>query len=211
MRVSLMAIVMVAGAVALMALIWRPRAGPSTRGARPSRPATQVSPAPATAVLPERPPVAGERVVLVRKADRVLGLYLHGRRSATYPIALGRQPEGHKQRQGDGRTPEGEYYICNRNPRSQFHLFLGLSYPNAQDAEAAHRRHLITKQARDRIVEAIAARRQPPWDTPLGGEIGLHGNGVGTDWTLGCIALEDEAIEELWGTLRVGDPVVVEP
>ncbi len=205
-----MAITVVAVA-ALVVFAWRLLPVVSARPKGPSRPAAQVPPARAASLLPERAPVAGERVVLVRKADRVLGLYLHGRRSAAYPIALGRQPEGHKQREGDGRTPEGEYYICNRNPRSQFYLFLGLSYPNARDAEAAYRSNLITRKQRDRIVRAIAARRQPPWDTPLGGEVGLHGNGVGTDWTLGCIALEDEAIKELWRALKVGDPVVVQP
>ncbi len=57
----------------------------------------------------------------------------------------------------------------------------------------------------------MRAGSQPPWDTPLGGEIGLHGGGAGTDWTLGCIALDNEAIEDLWDTLRLGDPALIEP
>jgi murein L,D-transpeptidase YafK len=163
----------------------------------------------AAASLPARAPVKGDRVVVIHKADRVLGLYRAGRLTASYPIALGRNAEGAKQKQGDGRTPEGTYFVCTRNPRSQFHLFLGLSYPNTADAKAARRAGLITEKQERSIVAAEAKRRQPPWDTPLGGEVGMHGGGVARDWTLGCIALEDDAIDELWAVLKVGDPVVI--
>jgi murein L,D-transpeptidase YafK len=169
------------------------------------------APAAISSSLPTRAPVEGPRVVVIHKAERVLGLYRDGRLAATYPIALGHNPEGHKERQGDGRTPEGLYSICNRNPRSRFHLFLGLSYPNADDANAARRAGRISEPEHRQIVEAIEAGRQPPWDTPLGGEIGIHGGGTASDWTLGCIALENEAIEQLWETLRLGDSVLIQP
>jgi len=175
-----------------------------------SRRVPRVQP-PLAAKLPARLPVGAPRVALVRKADRVLGLYLDGRLAGAYPIALGPRPKGHKQREGDGRTPEGDYYVCTRNPSSSFHLFLGLSYPNARDAAAGRRAGLITGQQYRAITSAIATHRQPPWDTPLGGEIGIHGDGSSPDWTLGCIAQENEHIEALWGMLKVGDPVVIEP
>ena len=166
---------------------------------------------PMTSSLPTRAPVEGPRVVVIHKAERVLGLYRDGRLAATYPIALGHSPEGHKEREGDGRTPEGIYSVCNRNPGSRFHLFLGLSYPNADDADSALRAGRISKAEHRQITEAIDAGRQPPWNTPLGGEIGIHGGGTASDWTLGCIALENEAIEQLWETLSVGDPVLIQP
>jgi len=177
---------------------------------KPSAPAGQVAPT-VKRHLPAKPPAAGERVVLIRKADRVLALYREGKLAAAYPVALGPSSAGHKQREGDGRTPEGEYYVCNRNAQSQFHLFLGLSYPSARDAAAGYRAGLITKAQREAIVAANAKHQRPPWDTLLGGEVGIHGGGASHDWTLGCIALEDAAIEELWQVLQVGDPVVVQP
>jgi murein L,D-transpeptidase YafK len=141
----------------------------------------------------------------------VLGLYVGGRLAATYRIALGRRAEGHKEREGDGRTPEGHYFVCTRNPRSRFHLFLGISYPNADDAALGLARGAISEAEHRAIVEATAAGRQPPWNTALGGEIGIHGGGVWADWTLGCIATENSAVEELWEVLRIGDPVIVAP
>ena len=179
---------------------------PRGQGEKPDR-----APAPMASSLPTRAPVEGPRVVVIHKAERVVGLYREGRLAATYPIALGHSPEGHKEREGDGRTPEGLYSICNRNPASRFHLFLGLSYPNADDADAARRAGRISNAEHRQIIEAIDAGRQPPWDTPLGGEIGIHGGGAASDWTLGCIALENEAIEQLWETLKVRDPVLIRP
>ena len=164
-----------------------------------------------TTSLPENSPVDSPRAVVIHKSERAVGLYLEGRLARTYPCALGSRPLGHKQRAGDARTPEGQYYVCTRNQRSKFHLFLGISYPNTDDAAEARRDGRISQDEYRAIAEAIAARRQPPWDTPLGGEIGLHGGGTSSDWTLGCIALDNAAIEELWDQLQLGDPVFIEP
>ena len=161
--------------------------------------------------LPELAPLEAPRAVLIDKSARALGLYVDGKRIAAYPVGLGRRPDGTKLRQGDRRTPEGEYYVCTRNGRSRFHLFLGLSYPGVQDAERAKREGLISARQATAITEAIEARRQPPWNTPLGGAIGLHGCGAQSDWTLGCIALDNEAMDELWRVLKLGDPVLIVP
>ena len=192
-------------ALAMVAALAVRNHSPQRRGEQPDPPPTM------TNSLPARAPVDGPRAVVVHKAERVLGLYRDGRLSATYPLALGHSPEGHKEREGDGRTPEGLYFVCNRNPRSRFHLFLGISYPSADDADAALRAGRISSAEHRAITSADSARRQPPWDTPLGGEIGIHGGGTASDWTLGCIALENEAIEQLWDILRVGDPVLIQP
>jgi len=161
--------------------------------------------------LPEQSPIKEPRVVVIHKSERVLGLYIDEELAAVFPIGLGRHPEGPKTKQGDGRTPEGRYYICTRNDRSRFHLFLGLSYPSIQDAERGVLEHRISKHEYDGIATAIRAKRQPPWDTALGGEVGIHGYGAGSDWTLGCIALDNRAIEHLWSNLEKGDLVLIEP
>jgi murein L,D-transpeptidase YafK len=161
------------------------------------------------AALPRTAPVAGERVLVVVKRDRVLGLYVRGELKEAYPIGLGPNPNGPKEREGDGRTPEGQYYICTRNSASAFHLFLGLSYPNEKDARAARRAGRISEAQYRSVVEATRAGRRPPWDTPLGGEIGIHGEGAGWDWTAGCIAMENEDVDRLWRVMRLGDPVVI--
>lgn len=161
--------------------------------------------------LPEECPLEASRAVVIQKSDRALGLYVDGQLVGAYRIGLGGNPEGHKGREGDGRTPEGTYFICTRNAQSRFHLFLGISYPGPDDAARAAADNMITPDQSRAIIEAGRDSRQPPWDTPLGGEVGLHGGGGGWDWTLGCIAMDDEAIESLWDVLKIGDPVLILP
>ncbi|MCX7778561.1 MAG: L,D-transpeptidase, partial [Armatimonadetes bacterium] len=69
----------------------------------------------------------------------------------------------------------------------------------------------INRRQYGEIVGAIRDKKRPPWNTPLGGEIGLHGGGTHSDWTIGCIALENSDIEELYVVLRHGDPVLIKP
>jgi hypothetical protein len=159
---------------------------------------------------PLRLPLKNPRI-LVRKAARRLELFSEGERVRVRRVALGFAPEGDKERQGDGRTPEGEFYVCVQNGRSSFHVSLGLSYPAADDAERALRDGLITRAQRDRIVRANRKRLCPPWDTRLGGEIFIHGGGTGSDWTFGCVALENEHVEELFNHVPTGTNVRIEP
>lgn len=130
----------------------------------------------------------------VHKADRIMLLEADGKVVKTYKIALGFAPEGPKQFYGDGRTPEGLYRINRRNPRSAFHLSLGISYPSEEDRE-----------------RALALGVDP------GGDIFIHGRPnsateypVG-DWTLGCIAVRNAEIEELWQVTPLGCPIQIEP
>jgi murein L,D-transpeptidase YafK len=116
----------------------------------------------------------------------------------TYASARGRNPLGHKQQEGDGRTPEGRYVLDYRNPRSSYHKALHVSYPTAADTSAASRRGV-----------------KP------GGQIMVHGvrNGLGFvgrlhrifDWTDGCIALTDAEIDEIWRSVADGTPIDIEP
>jgi hypothetical protein len=153
-------------------------------------------------------PLQSPRVKIFKK-DRRLELWAEGKRVQTYTVALGADPDLDKVRQGDHRTPEGEFYVCTRNDLSKFHLFLGLSYPNEEDAERGLRDKLISKGEYQRILSAMHSRVRPPWNTGLGGEVGIHGGGVGQDWTWGCIALENDCIEELWLACPMKTPVTI--
>ncbi len=147
--------------------------------------------------------------IRINKSDLILELYSEGRLIKTYPIALGGQPIGPKEKKGDGKTPTGEYFICTRNGITQFHLFLGINYPNSKDAKGAVERGLISVEDEQRIEEAEKSQECPPWDGPLGGAIGIHGGGTGRNWTWGCIALEDAAVEEIWVSTQMGTPVTI--
>jgi hypothetical protein len=155
---------------------------------------------------PLKLPLSEPRVV-VEKVARRLRLYAGGELVRVRRVALGFEPEGDKVRQGDGRTPEGDFLVCMKNPRSNFYLSLGLTYPNAEDAERGLRDGLITRAQHKSITRALASGRCPPWNTALGGEIFIHGGGTGRDWTLGCVALENPEIKELFDTLPAGTPV----
>ena len=149
--------------------------------------------------------------ILVEKGLRRLTLMRDGETPLVFPIALGKSPEGHKEREGDNRTPEGEYFVCTRNDKSKFHLALGLSYPNPEDASAALLRSEITPEQHDAICAAHKIRRRPPWDTPLGGFIMIHGGGTASDWTAGCIALSNEDIDILFSLCPMGTAVRIVP
>jgi len=125
----------------------------------------------------------GRREMLLLRGESVL---------RSYRIALGCEPVGHKQREGDGRTPEGRYIIDRRNPKSRYHLALHISYPNQADVARAH------------------AAGVPP-----GGDVMIHGLKDGErregDWTQGCIAVTDQEMDEIWGLVAEGTEIVIEP
>src|SRR5215475_12797025 len=159
--------------------------------------------------------------ILVKKGERKLYLYVwedgKERLAKTYQISLGNNPTGSKHRQGDGATPEGDYYVTHKNARSKFYLSLGVSYPNVTDADKGLKEGLITKSQHQAIASAIQAKSKPPQNTRLGGDIFIHGGGTGKlfglvrDWTLGCVALENEEIKELFETVPVKTPVKIVP
>ena len=149
--------------------------------------------------------------VVIRKKDRTLELYDGDKLVKTYGMVLGFEPSGDKQKEGDGRTPEGEFYIFTKNPESRFHLSLGLSYPSIDDARRGLADGLISKVEHDAIVSAINKKEMPPQKTALGGEIYIHGGGVQGDWTWGCTAMKDEDIEELFRVLPIGTKVTIRP
>ncbi len=129
--------------------------------------------------------------IIVFKNARYMHL-MHGTQVLrSYRIDLGFEPAGHKQVEGDGRTPEGLYYIDRRNPDSEFHLSLGISYPNNSDRE----------------------RAQKLGKSP-GGDIFIHGRGnpveyLIRDWTWGCIAVTNDEMEEVYSMVRKGTPIAI--
>lgn len=135
------------------------------------------------------PPVT---LIEVHKADRKMYLLNEKRVLKRYDIALGFAPDGHKQFEGDGKTPEGSYFISHQNPNSEFHLSLGISYPNFADAAFA------------------AEMGMKP-----GGDIFIHGGPNRTptrrDWTAGCIAVTDEEIERIYAMVRPGTRINILP
>jgi murein L,D-transpeptidase YafK len=159
--------------------------------------------------IPLKTPLANPKIV-VSKSKRRLILYSDGQPVRLYRVGLGTDPVNDKLRQGDRRTPEGEFYIFTKNERSAYYLSLGLSYPNIEDAERGLRDGLITRGQYDQIVNTIQRKEMPPQQTALGGEIYIHGNGSKSDWTWGCVALEDEEIRELFDVVPIKTPVIIE-
>ena len=128
-----------------------------------------------------------------------------------YPVGLGFSPRGDKEREGDGRTPEGEFKICVKNSGSRFIRSLGLNYPDKKHAERAFFAGTITPIEFRDLLLAFEKKATPPWGTSLGGKIFIHAGGAHKDWTDGCIALYNSDMEELFQIAAVGTPVSVRP
>lgn len=149
--------------------------------------------------------------IVVYKRERKLELFSDQALLKTYRVGLGFSPVTDKKQEGDGATPEGEFYIFVKNNKSSYYLSLGVSYPNLEDAERGLRDGLITKNEYESIAEALRKKIAPPQYTRLGGLIYIHGHGSASDWTWGCVALENEDIKELYDAVSVGTPVTIVP
>lgn len=149
--------------------------------------------------------------IYVSKSERRLWLVQDKVLVRDYHIALGPSPRGDKYFRGDGRTPEGEYFICMKNSGSRYYKSLGLNYPSPRHAENALASGMITYSDYCSIVNANDCKRLPPTNTVLGGDIFIHGGGTGGDWTLGCIALPNSAMDELFDVVSIGTPVCIVP
>jgi len=136
--------------------------------------------------------------LVVYKSKRQLLAYSNGQLIKTYKVSLGKQPIGDKEFEGDKKTPEGVYFINDKNPYSGYHKNLGISYPNKEDIENAK-----------------------IFGKPTGGDIKIHGlrNKIGFigkfhrwfDWTLGCIAVTDNEIDELYKSVNIGSQIDIIP
>lgn len=136
--------------------------------------------------------------IVIEKGARELTLWDGARQMFRCRIALGREPAGPKEREGDGRTPEGVYTVCLVKERGKYGRSLGLSYPGTHDAQAALARGEIDRETFEAIARAHREGRRPPWGSPLGGEIYLHEGGSRSDWTQGCVALEEADMDRVF-------------
>jgi len=149
---------------------------------------------------PEKKLPVGSQIdsIVVYKSKRELVAYSNGQLVKTYKISIGKNPIGDKEFEGDKKTPEGIYYISDKNPTSAYHKNLGISYPNKDDLAAAKK---LAKST--------------------GGDIKIHGikNKMGFlnkfhrwyDWTLGCIAVTNEEIDELYDAVKIGTRIEIKP
>ncbi len=147
--------------------------------------------------------------IIISKKDHRLYLFKGRTLIKSYQIALGKRPRGDKHHKGDKRTPVGKFFICTKNPKSRFHLSLGLSYPSIKDARRGLAEGLISRKEYEKIVSAIRSGKKPPWDTALGGAICIHGGGGWSDWTEGCIAMYTKDIRDLYDRVSLGTPVFI--
>lgn len=158
--------------------------------------------------------------IVVDKSDFELCLYSGDELIKAYPVSLGKDPVGDKEKRGDNRTPEGGFYICQKakNPAKADlgSRWLRLSYPNKEDAARGLRSGLINSSAARQIEGAIRKGDTPPQGTVLGGGIGIHGGSLAPGgkmlrtWTQGCVALFNRDIEEFYDFVSVGTPVVIQ-
>lgn len=131
--------------------------------------------------------------VAVFKEQRKMYLMHHKKVLKAYDVHLGFSPTGHKQIEGDGRTPEGDYFIDRRNPNSKFYLSIGISYPNAADR-----------------AYAASIGKSPGGDIFIHGRPRIFQNGK-DDWTAGCIAVTDREMREIYAMVNNGTVISVYP
>lgn len=166
-----------------------------------------------------------EASITIHKHLQLLTLRLPDFSEKKYRVCLGASSLGPKTKVGDRKTPEGVYYVCCKNMDTKYHRFLGVSYPGPADAQAALERGDISRSVYEKVRYSARIREAPPWNTALGGWIGIHGypdkgfqrlwmpilHPKPDNWTDGCIALWDSEIETVFNAVQIGTPVVILP
>jgi len=157
------------------------------------------------------------KCVVIDKGIHCLFLYKDGKLIKSYAVSLGIDSVSPKRCRGDKSTPEGCYYVTHKKSESRFYKFLGLSYPNNVDAWLGLRTRRVSSREYRSIASAISAGGSPPACTSLGSGIGIHGGGVYhnngkymmRDWTEGCIAVDNQAMDVIYSFCDVGDMVII--
>lgn len=136
--------------------------------------------------------------VLVNKSEKKMHLLSQGEKVRAYPVVFGKNPKGHKQQEGDERTPEGKYILDYKKDNSSFYKAIHISYPNEEDKSIARKNGVDP-----------------------GGSIMIHGqkNGLGWlswlsqmfNWTNGCIAVTNKEMDEIWNSVKTGTPIEIQP
>ncbi len=128
-----------------------------------------------------------------------------------YPIGLGLHPAGDKESEGDGRTPEGDFRVCQKTPVDRFNKALVLNYPDRKHAEKAFYAGILSPPEFKEILIAAERKAAPPFSTKLGGQIYIHPGGANKDWTDGSVALYNSDMDELFKIASTGTPVHIRP
>ena len=151
--------------------------------------------------------------LVVSKSARNLALCNGGALVNNFHIGISPPPDdvGDKVREGDGKTPEGVFYVANLVPNSSFYKAFLISYPDAQDAERGLSAGLIDQAQHDAIVNAQSNCEIPPQTTDMGSYVEVHGNFPGYDWTLGCVSVSDADMDVLWASMGLHDTMVIKP
>jgi murein L,D-transpeptidase YafK len=155
--------------------------------------------------------------ILVDTDSRVLQVLRGTRVVASFEgVAIGRYGKSYFRRKGDNRTPLGKFRIGWITSNTRYHLFLGLTFPDLEAADRALQDGGIDEAQWQAIRRASVAGKTPPQNTPLGGNIGIHGVGKGDvevheqyNWTNGCVALTNAQIDQLVRWVKVGTPVEI--
>ncbi len=166
--------------------------------------------------------LSGQLRLVIWKSQYTLTLYKGEQPVKTYRAVFGRGfRDGDKRRSGDKRTPEGDFFICTMNHSKRFYKFMGLSYPGMRHAEYGLRERMISQEEYMQIQKANEELQPPPWDTRLGGAVGIHGRMLDRatapqlsslmNWTDGCIALENADVDEIFSIVSLGTPVTILP
>jgi len=140
----------------------------------------------------------GIDLIIVKKKERKMYLYKEGKLQQTIPVSLGKNPLGHKQKRGDNRTPEGEYFIHRKLCSPKYYRSLCISYPRVEDI----------KNAKARGVDAggdITIHAQPKWNAS--GKRDKYT--LANNWTQGCVAVTNDAMKQLWYAVREGVPIII--
>ncbi len=161
-------------------------------------------------LTPLTPVPDSEWSIKVEKSARTLTICQADVMRGRYSIALGGNPEGDKEFMGDQKTPLGEFRIVDKGP-SVFHKWLGLNYPNSEDAYRGRYEGRLTWAEFLYLLFENRNGRIPYGNSALGGAIGIHGGGAGKDWTLGCVALENGDIDKFYDLIPVGTRVRICP
>ena len=151
-------------------------------------------------------------MILIRKRSREMLVLSDDIVVATYPVGNGRDTIGIKLNASDQKTPEGQYYICSKDPENRFHLFMQINYPSPDDAKRGAVQQIIKPGEETKIEAAWEKNACPPTDTALGGPLGIHGFGAESSWTTdGSISMHNIHIEELFWNIATGTSVAILP
>ena len=158
--------------------------------------------------------------IVVDRSEQRLMIKKNGNVMRSFDAAFGSGGRKAKQKRGDRLTPNGVYKITDIRDSDRFHLFIEINYPSVRDAMRGLKAEIINRKQYNAILDAHIYRKRPPQNTPLGGQLGIHGIGNETkdkieiheiaDWTQGCIALRNHEVDALLSYIEIGTTVTIQ-